>query len=793
MTKAKFTVSGMSCAACALRVEKAVRQLEGVRTANVNLLTNSMQVEFAADKTGVAEIISQVDKVGYTAEEVGGRARDGRCDSSFAGGSRSKSRGQKTSNGGPEMLSETAELIAKGMAGTAAELRMTKKRLIGSAVFGLPLFYIAMGHMMHWPLPNFLLEPENCLVFGLIQLALSLAVCLINRSIFLHGLKNLYYLAPNMDSLIAVGAGAAMLYGWVELAIMGYQLGHCELNAAVKLVSNLYFESAGTILLLIMLGNFLEIRAKGKSSEVIGKLVSLVPPRATVLVDGVPTEKPVGKLGLGDIILVKAGEVIAADGLVVEGSGTVDESMLTGESLPVCCKTGDNVNGATLNLSGYLHVKVTRLGEDSMLAQIIRAVDEATLSKAPIAKIADKVSGIFVPVVIGLAVLTGIGWLLAGAAAATALNFAICVLVISCPCALGLATPTAITVGAGVGAGKGVLFKSAAEIERLAKVDFAVLDKTGTITYGRPEVTDVLPNKGVTEAELLQLAAALEVKSEHPLAGAIMAAAAKAKIDHTVFSLESFAQVPGGGIKAKIQGTECLGGNRRLLEMAGIDLGEWRAVTEGLAGEGKTPLIFSSGGVIAGVIAVADVLKPESAAAVKCLRHLGLATLMITGDNKYTADVIGKAVEVDEVIAEVLPQEKAARIAELQKRGKIVVMVGDGINDAPALVQADVGVAIGGGTDIAIEAADVVLMHGKLMDLVVAVKLGRAVLRNIKENLFWAFAYNVLGIPLAAGIFYPWTGIRLTPMLAALAMSCSSIFVVTNALRLRLWRGKLKK
>jgi Cu+-exporting ATPase len=663
------------------------------------------------------------------------------------------------------------------------EIAHMKRRVVISLVFMVILMYVAMGPMLGLPVPAFLLGLENAGTMALVQLLLTLPVLYVNRQYFQMGLKTLWKRSPNMDSLIAIGSGAAVLYGVFALFRIVYGLGHGQLDLVARYSHDLYFESASMILTLITLGKFLEARSKGRTSDAIAKLMDLAPKTATVIRSGQEVEIPVAELVVGDIIVIRPGESIPVDGVIVEGSSAIDESAITGESIPVAKTVGDQVISATLNKAGSFKFEATRIGEDTTLAQIIRLVEEAGASKAPIAKLADKISAVFVPVVIAIALVSFGVWLLLGYSFEFALTTAVAVLVISCPCALGLATPVAIMVGTGQGALHGVLIKSAEALETAHSVDTVVLDKTGTITEGKPQVTDVIPAAEVTAAELLRIGASLERPSEHPLAEAIVAKANQEGLE--LASVEEFLAVPGRGIQAKLGETTYLAGNLAFMQEHGIALGELEAQADKLAEQGKTPMYFADAHRVLGIIAAADVVKPSSRQAIAELRELGLEVAMLTGDNRRTAEAIRRELNLGAVLAEVLPEDKEREIRRLQEEGKTVAMVGDGINDAPALTRAHVGIAIGAGTDVALESADIVLVKNDLRDVVTAIKLSRATLRNIKQNLFWAFFYNSLGIPLAAGLFYPLLGWRLSPMYAAAAMSLSSIFVVTNALRLR--------
>ena len=767
--KQKFNVTGMTCTACSAHVEKAVNGVAGVASCNVNLLGNSMLVEYS-DETSAQAIIHAVEEAGYGAAL-------------------------------PEAAGKAAAAPARPTDTMAEEAAGMKRRFLSSLVFLVPLFYIAMGHMMGWPLPAFFHRPENALAVALIQFLLTLPIMLINRKYYAVGFKTLWHRSPNMDSLIALGSAAAVVYGVAALFLIALNLGRAaygvgDVEAALATAEHwamdLYFESAGMILTLITLGKWLETRSKGKTSQAITRLMDLAPKTATVLRDGAEAEVPVEDVAVGDLILVRPGGRIPVDGVVTEGASSVDESALTGESIPVEKAPGDKVAAASINKSGSFTFRATRVGEDTTLAQMIRLVDEAASSKAPIAKLADKVAGVFVPTVIGIAIITAAVWLAAtGGDVTRALTAGVAVLVISCPCALGLATPVAIMVGTGKGAENGILIKSAEALETLHTVQTVVLDKTGTLTQGRPAVTDCRPAEGVTEEELLCVAASLEKPSEHPLAEAITAEAQARNIP--LAPIEHFLATPGRGISGALHGKAVLAGNKAMLAEAGVPLGGFEAEAEALAQAGKTPLYFAEDGKLLGVVAVADTPKPTSAEAVRGFKALGIDVVMLTGDNRRTAEAVGKQLGVDRVVAEVLPQDKEKTVAALQAEGKKVAMVGDGINDAPALARADVGVAIGAGTDVAIESADVVLMKSDLLDAVTAVQLSKKVIRNIRENLFWAFIYNIIGIPLAAGVWYPLFHLQLSPMFGAAAMSLSSVCVVSNALRLKFFRPERRE
>ena len=754
--KQKFDVTGMTCSACSAHVEKSVSKLEGVQCVNVNLLQNSMVVEYDDNALGTTDIIHAVESGGYGASVQG-----------------------------ENKTQEAPKNVA------AEEMHHMKRRLIASFCFLIPLFYISMGHMMGAPLPAILLGDENVMIFALTQLFLTIPVLIINKKYYVVGFKALWNKAPNMDSLIALGSAASVVYSVFAIYSMAYAMGHGDLMTAHHYGMELYFESAAMILTLITVGKYMETRSKGKTSEAISKLMDLAPKTATVLRGGVEQEIPVEEVVTGDTIIVKPGQRIPVDGKIMEGFSAVDESAITGESIPVEKQVGDTVIGATVNKSGYFRMTATRVGKDTTLSQIIALVEEAGASKAPIAKLADKVSGVFVPVVITIAVLAAVIWFVAGNQPFSfALSIGIAVLVISCPCALGLATPTAIMVGTGKGAEYGILVKSAESLEIAHQVQTVVLDKTGTLTEGKPVVTDVVLAKGILRNRLLKQAAAVEALSEHPLAEAIVAYAKEKEVAFE--KAENLTATAGRGVEADVAGKHILAGNLKMMQERGIQLGEWEAKAVELAEAGKTPLFFAENETFLGIVALADTLKPTSKAAVDAFHQMGIEVVMLTGDNKRTAEAIAKELDI-QVIAEVLPQDKEREVRRLQEQGKKVAMIGDGINDAPALMRADVGVAIGAGTDVAMESADIILMKSDLMDAVTAIELSHATIRNIKENLFWAFFYNACGIPLAAGVFYPLLEWKLNPMFAAAAMSFSSAFVVGNALRLRLFRPKYAK
>ena len=771
MKKEKYTIGGMHCASCSAAVERAVHKLNGVEDVAVNLLTNSMQVSYDEGKLKSADIVQAVEQAGYTASIMPGSG----------GGS---AEGVTTAQG-----NSAPPLENPALAGEAARRDFAEKerldmlhRLQVSIFFCLPLFYLSMGHMMGWPLPACFLGLENALIFGLTQFLLLIPILAINHRYFSSGWKSLVHKSPNMDALIALGSAAATLYGIYALYKIAYGLGWQDLAMVETFSMDLYFESTGTILTLISLGKYLEAKAKSKTSSAISALLDLTPQEATRIRDGQEERVRVEDLEVGDILMVRTGEAVPVDGSILEGQAALDESALTGESLPLAKGPGDQVTGATLVQAGYFRMRAEKLGQDTTLAKIIALVEEASSSKAPIAKIADQVSAVFVPAVMAISLVTLVVWLVLGAGLEQALSMAIAVLVISCPCAMGLATPTAIMVGTGRGAKQGILIKSAQALESTGGLTSLLLDKTGTITEGKPQVTDLVPLT-VSESQLLQLAYSLEKLSEHPLAAAIVQKAEAEGI--TSFEVENFGQEAGQGIYGEIAGQQVLAGNLKLLEKSGLASPDLQAERDRLAQEGKTPLFFARAGQVIGLIAVADVIKADSAEAIADLKGLGLKLAMVTGDNQQTAEAIRRKVGLDQVVADVLPQDKDREVARLQLDGERVGMVGDGINDAPALARADCGIAIGAGTDVAIESADIVLMSSSLKAVATAVKLSRATLRVIKQNLFWALIYNVICIPVAAGLFYPAFGLKLSPMLAALAMSFSSVFVVTNALRLR--------
>lgn len=745
----QYTVTGMSCAACSARVEKAVSGVNGVTSCSVNLLTNSMGVEGSANPT---DIIAAVTAAGYGCSEKGA------------------TKAQSNSQANENALEDT-------------ETPRLKKRLISSLLFLIVLMYFSMGHKMWgWPVPGFM--QGNSMMLALTEMLLTIIVMVINQKFFINGYKSLWHRSPNMDTLIALGSSAAFLYSTVRLFEMSTYLVQGNVEHAAHIGHDLYFESAAMILTLITVGKMLEARSKGKTTDALKSLMKLSPKTAVLLHEGKETEVPIEQVQVGDVFVVRPGENIPVDGVVLEGHSAVNEAALTGESVPVDKAEGDTVSAATINQSGFIKCRATRVGEDTTLSQIIQMVSDAAATKAPIAKIADKVSGVFVPTVIGIAIVTTLVWLILGQEIGYALARGISVLVISCPCALGLATPVAIMVGNGMGAKKGILFKTAVSLEEAGKVNIVVLDKTGTITTGEPKVTDILPAEGIAEMELLTMAYALERKSEHPLARAILQKAEEEQL--VAEEVSDFTAVPGNGLSGSWHGSRLSGGNYKFISSESNVPASLKKRSDELAMQGKTPLFFSKDNVLMGVIAVADVIKPESPQAIKEMQNMGIRVIMLTGDNEGTAKAIGAQAGVDEVIAGVLPDGKEAVIRKLKQKGK-VAMVGDGINDAPALTRADIGIAIGAGTDVAIDAADVVLMKSRLTDVPAAIRLSRATLKSIHENLFWAFFYNTVGIPVAAGCF-AWAGVTLNPMLGAAAMSLSSFCVVSNALRLNFFK-----
>lgn len=769
--KERFDVTGMTCSACSSHVEKSVGKLTGVENVSVNLLTNSMQVEFDENKLDTAGIIKAVEDAGYGAAVKDEHAKSG-----------AKTSGQSGSQEN------------NGLSAVEQNVKNMKKRLIVSLIFWIPLMYVSMGHMIYqWlniPMPpftmNFLHGNENAITYAFTQFLLLLPILIANQKYFKNGFKTLWHRSPNMDSLIAIGAGAAILYGIFAIYRIGYAMGHGDMAVVHQYAHDLYFESAGTILTLITIGKYLETKSKGKTSEAITKLLNLAPKTVTVVRDGVEQVVDAADVGKGEIFLVKPGESVAVDGIVLEGKSSFDESAITGESIPVPKQEGDTIVSASINKSGLIRAKATKVGEDTTIAQIIRLVEEASSSKAPIAKMADKIAGVFVPAVITIALITGVIWLISGATFEFAMSTAIAVLVISCPCALGLATPVAIMVGTGKGAENGILIKSGDALETAHQIDTVVLDKTGTITQGKPVVTDIIcaAGKNADKTQLLQIAGSLEKGSEHPLAEAIVNYCLTNNI--SLEKVTDFNALFGKGIEGTMSGTHYYAGNEKMMEEKGISLStEQKNQIQALAKQGRTPLLFADEKQFLGIVAVADVVKPTSKEAVQKFRDYGIHVIMLTGDNEVTAQAIKEQVGIDEVVAGVLPTQKEEKISALKQAGHKVAMIGDGVNDAPALASADVGIAIGAGTDVAIESADIVLMKNDLLDAVGAVKLSKAVIRNIKENLFWAFFYNSIGIPLAAGVLYPLFQIKLNPMFGAAAMSLSSVCVVSNALRLR--------
>ena len=769
--KERFDVTGMTCSACSSHVEKSVSKLTGVENVSVNLLTNSMQVEFDENKLDTAGIIKAVEDAGYGAAVKDEHAKSG-----------AKTSGQSGSQEN------------NGLSAVEQNVKNMKKRLIVSLIFWIPLMYVSMGHMIYqWlniPMPpftmNFLHGNENAITYAFTQFLLLLPILIANQKYFKNGFKTLWHRSPNMDSLIAIGAGAAILYGIFAIYRIGYAMGHGDMMVVHQYAHDLYFESAGTILTLITIGKYLETKSKGKTSEAITKLLNLAPKTVTAVRDGVEQVVDAADVEKGEIFLVKPGESVAVDGIVLEGKSSFDESAITGESIPVPKQEGDTIVSASINKSGLIRAKATKVGEDTTIAQIIRLVEEASSSKAPIAKMADKIAGVFVPTVITIALITGIIWLISGATFEFAMSTAIAVLVISCPCALGLATPVAIMVGTGKGAENGILIKSGDALETAHQIDTVVLDKTGTITQGKPVVTDIIcaAGKNADKTQLLQIAGSLEKASDHPLAEAIVNYCLTNNI--SLEKVTDFNALFGKGIEGTMSGTHYYAGNEKMMEEKGISLStEQKNQIQALAKQGRTPLLFADEKQFLGIVAVADVVKPTSKEAVQKFRDYGIHVIMLTGDNEVTAQAIKEQVGIDEVVAGVLPTQKEEKISALKQAGHKVAMIGDGVNDAPALASADVGIAIGAGTDVAIESADIVLMKNDLLDAVGAVKLSKAVIRNIKENLFWAFFYNSIGIPLAAGVLYPLFQIKLNPMFGAAAMSLSSVCVVSNALRLR--------
>ncbi|MDF2941986.1 MAG: heavy metal translocating P-type ATPase [Herbinix sp.] len=751
----KFNITGMTCSACSANVEKSVRKLEGVQSINVNLLTNSMSVEFDEALLDTHKINEAVKGAGYGISEF------------------IHSSAKQT-----EMINPVKQ-----------ELKEMEKRIIISFLFLIPVLYLAMGHMLKLPLPEGFMNMANAISFALTQLLLTVPIVYVNRKYYQIGFKSLFHGSANMDSLIAIGSAAAVIYGLFAIYRIGYGLGHENMEIVMYYMNDLYFESAATILTLITLGKYLEARSKGKTSEAISKLMNLAPKTATVIRDGTEVEISVEEVVINDVVLVRPGQSIPVDGVIIEGSSAVDQAAITGESIPVEKRVGDKVIAATINKTGFFKFRTEKVGDNTTIAQIIQLVEEASSSKAPISKLADKISGIFVPVVTIIALLSVFVWLLLGQSFEFALSIGIAVLVISCPCALGLATPVAIMVGTGKGAQNGILVKSAEALEILHSIKTVILDKTGTITEGKPKVTDIVTTNGTSRHFLLEIAASMEKPSEHPLSEAIVVEAVAAGVP--IQNIVEFQAISGRGIISKMNGKNYIAGNLAFMKENKINTNEFEQQSDIFAEEGKTPLYFAEEEHLLGIIAVADVVKSSSLQAIKDFKAMGIDVVMLTGDNQKTAEAIRKQLNIDKVIAEVLPQDKEREIRKLQESGRKVAMVGDGINDAPALARADVGIAIGAGTDIAIESADVVLMKSNLQDAVTALQLSKATIKNIKENLFWAFFYNILGIPLAAGVFYITLGWKLSPMFGAAAMSLSSVFVVMNALRLRFFKPRV--
>lgn len=749
----KYDVTGMTCAACSAAVERSVKKISGVESVNVNLLTNSMRVRYDEKQVSDRDIIKAVINAGY--------------------GIKQNSKVESSENPMDK------------------EIDNMKLRLKVSILFMIPLMYISMGHMFNWPLPSSLSGIENAVSFAFVQFLLTLPIIFVNRKFYIVGFKTLFKGHPNMDSLIAIGSGAALFYGIFAIFRMSYGLGAGDLELVRKYYHDLYFESSAMILTLITVGKFLEACSKGKTSEAIRKLMDLAPKTAIVERNGIEEEIPVELVDIGDILVIKPGALLPVDGVIIEGQSSIDESALTGESIPVEKQIGDHVSAATINQSGFFKFRATRIGEDTTLAKIIALVEDANATKAPIAKLADKISAVFVPVVMSIALIATLGWLFAGYSFEFALSIGISVLVISCPCALGLATPVAIMVGTGKGAEHGILIKSAEALEILHDVDTIVMDKTGTLTEGKPRVTDIVLDSLNSEEEFLEIAQALEKNSEHPLAEAILNYASEKNI--SLREVDKFNAVVGRGVEGYLDGVFYSAGNEKFMNEKGVATEKVVELSDRFSKEGKTPLYFAKDNILLGVIAVADIPKATSHQAIEEFKKMGVKVVMLTGDNQKTAEAIRSQLGIDEVIAEVLPQEKDQKIQKLQQQGQKVAMIGDGINDAPALARADVGIAIGAGTDVAMESADIVLIKSDLMDAVGAMELSKATIRNIKQNLFWAFFYNSLGIPIASGLLYPTFGIKLTPMIGALAMSMSSLFVVTNALRLRKFKPTMVK
>ncbi|MCG3711905.1 heavy metal translocating P-type ATPase [Aliarcobacter butzleri] len=759
MKSQKFDIKGMTCSACSTAVDRNVKKLEGINEVNVNLLNNSMIVKYDENVLNNETIIKKVQDAGYEAFLV--------------------------ENGKKTQKNSTEENLGK------IETNELKNRLIISFIFAIPLFYISMGHMLNWYLPHLFHGYSNAITFSFTQFLLALPIVFINIKYYKVGFKTLYKGSPNMDSLIAIGTSAAMIYGVFSIYKIGYGLGNNDIDMVIQYSHDLYFESAAIVLTLITLGKFLEARAKENTSEAINKLINLTPKTALVLRNNQEIEIPVDELVLKDIVIVKPGNIVPTDGVIIFGNSSIDESMLTGESLPVSKKVGDKVIGASINKSGSFKFEVTKLGEDTVLSQIIKLIEEASSSKAPISKLADRISAIFVPTVIVISILATVTWLFLGYSFEFALSIGIAILVISCPCALGLATPTAIMVGTGKGAQNGILIKSAESLEIAHTINTVVIDKTGTITEGKTQVTHIFTSEKITQAKLLQLCATIEKNSEHPLSDAILKKAQEKEIE--LLNATDFEALNGLGIKAKVEDRVFYIGNKKLLDSKNISLDLFYEKSEKLANEGKTPIFIADENEVLGLIAISDVVKPTSKDAILEFEKMGLEVIMLTGDNYKTANAIAKQININNVIAEVLPQDKEKEIQKLQSLGKKVAMIGDGINDAPALVRADVGIAIGAGTDIAIESANIVLVKSDLLDAVKAIQLSNAVIKNIKQNLFWAFFYNIIGIPLAAGVFYTILGWKLSPMFAGAAMSLSSVTVVLNALRLKLFEPKISK
>ncbi|WP_330848542.1 heavy metal translocating P-type ATPase [Aliarcobacter butzleri] len=759
MKSQKFDIKGMTCSACSNAVDRNVKKLEGINEVNVNLLNNSMIVKYDENILNNETIIKKVQDAGYEAFLV--------------------------ENGKKTQKNSTEDNLGK------IETNELKNRLIISFIFAIPLFYISMGHMLNWYLPHLFHGYSNAITFAFTQFLLALPIVFINIKYYKVGFKTLYKGSPNMDSLIAIGTSAAMIYGVFSIYKIAYGLGNNDIDMVIQYSHDLYFESAAIVLTLITLGKFLEARAKENTSEAINKLINLTPKTALVLRNNQEIEIPVDELVLKDIVIVKPGNIVPTDGVIIFGNSSIDESMLTGESLPVSKKVGDKVIGASINKSGSFKFEVTKLGEDTVLSQIIKLIEEASSSKAPISKLADRISAIFVPTVIVISILATVTWLFLGYSFEFALSIGIAILVISCPCALGLATPTAIMVGTGKGAQNGILIKSAESLEIAHTINTVVIDKTGTITEGKTQVTDIFTSEKITQDKLLQLCATIEKNSEHPLADAILKKAQEKAIE--LLNATDFEALNGLGIKAKVEDRLFYIGNKKLLDSKNISLDLFYEKSEKLANEGKTPIFIADENEVLGLIAISDVVKPTSKDAILEFEKMGLEVIMLTGDNYKTANAIAKQININNVIAEVLPQDKEKEIQKLQSLGKKVAMIGDGINDAPALVRADVGIAIGAGTDIAIESANIVLVKSDLLDAVKAIQLSNAVIKNIKQNLFWAFFYNIIGIPLAAGVFYTVLGWKLSPMFAGAAMSLSSVTVVLNALRLKLFEPRISK